>query len=231
MVVYDQPSRCPYLPNKLARMPMRLPTRSLRRAEFNQRLEEGDRRQGLLLYRPSCPSCHACIPLRISLAEYQLTRGQRRVQRRGERELRVELGPLMADERRVELYNTHKSQRGLETHGPSTEDDYREFLVHTCAESFEIRTYHQEHLVGVAITDRGTDALSAVYTYFDPAFSRYSLGVYSILTQLALCERWHLDYLYLGLYVSGCAAMRYKATYLPHERLLEGRWVRVERPE
>lgn len=210
---------------------MRLPTRSLRRAEFNERLKAGDRRQGLLLYRPSCQRCSACIPLRLSVQEYQLTRSQRRVQRRGARELRVELGPLMADERRVTLYNRHKSQRGLSTHGPSNEDDYREFLVHTCAESFEIRYFHEEQLVGVAVTDRSTEALSAVYTYFDPQFSRYSLGVFSIVTQLALCERWQLSYLYLGLYVTGCEAMRYKAAYLPHERLQGGRWVRFDQAE
>lgn len=228
VVVYDQPSRCPYLPDQVARMPMRLPTRSLRRSEFHSRLERGDRRQGLFLYRPNCPSCSACIPIRLNIAEYELSRTQQRVLKRGDQVLRVELGPLMADARRVELYNRHKSSRGLETHGPSTEDDYREFLVHTCCESFEIRYFHEDLLIGVAVTDRGTDGLSAVYTFFDPDYSRLSPGVFSILTQLSLCRHWGLDYLYLGLYVEGCTAMRYKAEYLPHERLVNGRWLRTE---
>lgn len=229
MVVYDQASRCPYLPDQVARMPMRLPTRSLRRGEFDKRLADGDRRQGLFLYRPTCATCSACVPVRLRVADYQLTRTQRRVLQRGERELRVEIGPLMADARRVELYNAHKAERGLETHGPSGVDEYREFLVHSCCESFEIRYFHEELLIAVAVTDRGMDSLSAVYTCFDPAYSRLSPGVFSLLTQLSLCRQWGLEHLYLGLYVAGCKAMTYKARYLPQERLINGRWTLISK--
>lgn len=206
---------------------MRLPTRSLRRSEFNKRLADGDRRQGLFLYRPACPACSACVPVRLRVEDYQLTRTQRRVLARGERELRVEIGPLMADARRVELYNAHKAERGLETHGPSGEDDYREFLVHTCCESFEIRYFHADLLIGLAVTDRSTDSLSAVYTFFDPTYARLSPGVFSVLTQLSLCRHWGLEYLYLGLYVDGCRAMTYKSRYLPQERLINGDWTLI----
>ncbi|MBL8970836.1 MAG: arginyltransferase, partial [Myxococcales bacterium] len=71
-------------------------------------------------------------------------------------------------------------------------------------------------------------ALSAVFFYFDHTFEPLSPGVFSILKQLELCRTWGLRYLYLGLYIAECPSMAYKATYLPHERLLHGRWQRID---
>jgi leucyl-tRNA---protein transferase len=227
LVVHDRPSRCPYLEERTARLPLRLPIRELLPDELDERLEAGDRRQGPVLYRTACPSCRACEPIRIPVSEFTLGRSLRRVERRGDRELRVETGPPLCDERRVELYNLHKLGRGLADEPvPISSEDYAEFLVATCCESFELRYYLGEALVGVAVTDRSQKALSAVYCYYDPAFSKLALGTYSILRQLALCREWELEYLYLGLYVEGSGHMSYKAKYLPHERLLEGKWVR-----
>src|SRR5665213_963323 len=68
LIVYDRLQPCPYLPERIARMPLRIPARLLHRSELEQRLETGDRRQGIFLYRTSCPGCHACEPIRIEEA-------------------------------------------------------------------------------------------------------------------------------------------------------------------
>ncbi|HYJ08439.1 MAG TPA: arginyltransferase, partial [Polyangiaceae bacterium] len=81
------------------------------------------------------------------------------------------------------------------------------------------------------IVDRSSEALSAVYCYYDPAHERLGLGTYSILKQLELCRMWGLRYLYLGLYIAESVHMRYKARFQPHERLLDGRWVEFRSDE
>jgi arginine-tRNA-protein transferase len=137
---------------------------------------------------------------------------------------------VTADERRAELYNRHKIGRGLSNDGdPLSASGYSAVLADTCCESFELRYHVQDTLIGVAIVDRAQSALSAVYCYYDPDYSRLSLGVYSILYQLELCRRWGLPHLYLGLTIDACKAMAYKRRYLPHERLIGGEWVRIER--
>ena len=229
VVVHDEPTECPYLPDRVARLPMRLPIRPLGRDELDVRLAAGDRRQGMLLYRPSCPACEACEAIRVDVAAFRPGRTQRRVLARGERRLRVELGPPVADERRVELYNLHRAGRGLATGPPIDVEAYRAFLGLTCCDSFELRYHDGESLVGVALTDRSSSALSAVYCFYDPACERLSPGTFSILQQIELCRRWELPWLYLGLYVSDCAAMKYKARWLPHERRIDGVWQRFER--
>lgn len=230
LLVHDEPMACPYLPPQTARLPLRLPLSRLSRAQLEQRLGHGERRQGRLVYRTACPSCRACEAIRIPVREFTLGRTQRRVVRRGRRVIDTEIGPVETDERRAYLYNKHKHERGLAADaGTTTTASYAVVLADTCCETFELRFRVALELIGVAIVDRGERSLSAVYCYYDPGYAALSPGVYSILYQLDLCRRWGLDYLYLGLTVDGCEAMTYKRSYLPHERLVDGRWQRYSR--
>ena len=226
-LVHDAPIRCPYLPGETARLPLRLPARRLRPHELAQRLRAGDRRQGLLLYRPSCPTCRACEAIRIDVSAFAPDKTQRRIFRRGEVALRTDIGRPSLTPEKVALYNRHKRERGLLIgDGLIDADGYERFLIDTCTDTIELTYCCADRLVGVAIADRAGEALSAVYSFYDPSYARLSPGTYSILKQIALCREWGLRYLYLGLYVADCRAMRYKARYLPHERLIEGRWRR-----
>lgn len=226
-LVWDEPTRCPYLPSETAHLPLRLPMRRLKPVEFASRLEAGDRRQGLLLYRPKCPRCTACQAIRLDVNEFVPSATQRRVLRRGDEQLQMLIGRASVTAEKVALYNRHKMERGLTTSdGLIDAEGYEQFLAESCTDTIEIRYVLQGLLVGVAIADRAADALSAVYCFYDPSFSRLSLGTYSVLKQLALCRQWGLRYLYLGLYVAGNRAMAYKARYLPHERLIDGAWRR-----
>lgn len=232
LVVYDREQTCPYLKEQTARLPLRLPSRPLTPTEFGKRLRGGDRRQGFVLYRPNCPQCSACEPIRLAAEQYALSRTQRRIRNRGNAALEMRIGPPVVDERRVQIYNAHKERRDLrDGQPPIDQDGYRDFLVATCCDTFEISFYSGDKLVGVTISDRSEDALSAVYCCYDPDYSHLSIGTYSILKQLELCKKWELSYLYLGLYIAGCDSMEYKARFLPHERLLRGTWQRFDKYE
>lgn len=228
-LVYDELTRCPYLPGQTARLPMRLPSRKLTQEELTRRLHAGDRREGVLLYRPRCPTCCACEPLRIDVAEFVPNKTQRRVLRHGDTALQTKVGRPTVSLDRVVLYNRHKVGRGL-LFGNDLIDanGYVQFLVESCVDSIEISYRLNGKLVGVAVADRAADSLSAVYCYYDPRYARFSPGVYAILKQIELCRQWGLRYLYLGLYVAGSRTMEYKSLYLPHERLINGAWRRFE---
>ncbi len=229
-VVCDQPSQCPYLPRQTARLPLRLPVRPLRPSEFAERLQSGDRRQGLLLYRPNCSACRACEAIRIDVNTFAPDTTQKRVFRRGEARLQTEIGPPTVTAEKVVLFNRHKVERGLLLDRTLADaDEYTQFLVETCTDTIELTYRDQSRLVGVAVTDRAADALSAVYCFYDPDYASLSPGAYSILKQVELCRAWGLRYLYLGFYIADCRPMRYKARYLPHERLIRGVWRRFDR--
>ena len=226
-VVYDGLTRCPYIRGQIARLPMRLPERALQPRELEERLAAGDRRQGMLLYRPRCPLCSACEPIRLRIGEFEPSSAQRRALRSGDRALETRLGRPRASREKVALYNAHKQGRGLWVgDDPIDLEGYEEFLVETCVDSIELEYRLDGRLVGAAISDRSENSLSAVYCFYDPSVAQLSIGTYSIMKQLELCRSWGLDYLYLGLYVAECSAMAYKSRYTPHERLIQGQWQR-----
>ncbi len=229
IVVIDQEEPCPYLEGRIARRPMRLPTRRLQPHELDQRLDAGDRRAGPLFYTQACPSCRACEPLRIDTGTFEATRSQARAWKRGRKALRVSAGPLLVDELRITLFDRHQTLRGLRKHEREFgREEYEAFLVERAVDSFELRYWLGETLVGVAITDRGKDAWSAVYTYYEPELPlehrSLSLGTFSILTQLELARANGVRWLYLGLAIEQSDAMRYKLAFLPHERRIDGEW-------
>jgi leucyl-tRNA---protein transferase len=227
LVAYDELDPCPYLSGRTARLPLQYPLWPLSGRDLDERLAAGYRRLGEMVYRTACPACQACEAVRVLVDEFRPNRGQRRVWRKGQVSLRVELGPCRVDARRVRLYNGHKQSRGLDHgEGPITTEGYRSFLVETCCDSFELRYLSQDRLVGVAVADRGDESLSAVYCYFDPEFNRLSPGTFSVLQQIELCRSWGLKYLYLGYYIGEPCRMTYKATFRPHERLAGGEWLR-----
>ncbi|HVV51786.1 MAG TPA: arginyltransferase [Polyangia bacterium] len=231
LVVRDAEEACVYLPGRRARQPLRQPLRRLTGAEFDARLAAGDRRAGTLLYNQACPSCAACEPVRVDVRAFAPSRSQRRARVKGDAAVTVELGPLEVDEARLALYRAHERGRGLDHGGRPPIDalEYESFFAESCVEGFELRYRVGGRLAGVAVTDRGARALSAVYTFWDPALAALSLGTYSILTQLALARRWDLDWLYLGLAIRENHSMAYKLAFLPQERRIGGTWRRFAR--
>lgn len=230
LIVDKSPHPCPYLPNRTAVLPMRLPLAPLNGAQFDTCLANGDRRQGILLYRPECPDCRACEPIRLDIEQFIADRTQKRMFRLGQTRLTQTVGRPKVDTQRVQLYNLHKRLRGLDMgDGHATAADYAGFLAESCVDTLEI-AYHQDgQLVGIAVVDRGHTSLSAVYCCYDPRVVGLSVGVYSIMAQVELCRQWGLRWLYLGFYVAGCRAMQYKARYGPHQRLIDGQWQPMDR--
>ena len=227
LVVYDDEEACPYLPEQRARRPLRHPLRRLTGAEFDQRLEAGDRRMGTLLYTQACPTCVACEPIRVDVAGFRPSRAQRRAIIKGDDRIEARIGPVEVDDERLALYLKHERERGL-AHGDTTidADGYRRFLFESCVDGFEIRYVVDDQLAAVAIVDRGLNALSAVYTFWDPAHAALSLGTYSILSQIALAKAGGLQWVYLGLAVAQNRSMAYKLRFFPHERRIGGVWRR-----
>jgi arginine-tRNA-protein transferase len=225
IVVFDSAHACSYLPGRTARLPYRHPMSMLTPEQFDQRLAEGDRRSGVFLYRTQCPACRACQPIRLDVERFRPDATQRRMQRRGDALLHVEIGEPVVDERRVRLFNLHRDGRGLASgDSPLDQQSYTEFLTDTCCQTLEFSFWHDGRLVASAIADAGQEALSAVYCFYDPSFKLLSLGTYSVLREVEFCRATGRQYLYLGFFIAESPHMSYKARFRPHQRLMDGQW-------
>jgi arginyl-tRNA--protein-N-Asp/Glu arginylyltransferase len=226
-VIWDRPEPCPYLPDRQARLPLRLPTRRITPPEFDQLLELGDRRSGYGVYRATCGSCHECRPIRIPVDEFTPSTSQKRSLKKNEF-VTVQVGYATCTPAHLDLYNRHKTGRGLSRSGePMSESSYRQWMVESCAQTVEMRYFVSSKMIAVSVLDIGEDSVSSVYHYFDPEESRRSLGVYSVLWEIDWCRGRGIKWYYLGYYVRDCDHLNYKANYLPNEIKMDDGWLRT----
>ena len=79
-------------------------------------------------------------------------------------------------------------------------------------------------LVAVCLTDRTSDGLSAVYSFFEASSTRDGLGNYVVLWLIEQCRRIGLPYVYLGYWIRDSAKMAYKSRFPALECLTEHGW-------
>lgn len=188
---------------------------------------QGFRRSGVHLYRPRCPRCSACEAARVPVREFRSSRSQRRTWR-GNRDLAVRVLPQAFFDEHYALYERYVATRhaggGMDEPSPQK---YRDFLLCPWADTRLVEFRDGPRLLAVAVSDRLPDALSAVYTFFDPDEAARGLGVHAVLWQIEAARAEGLDWLYLGYAIDGCRKMQYKASFQPQERLCDGHWLRV----
>lgn len=212
-------------------MPLYRQPRRLTLEQADARFANAERRVGTCLYRTECPGCRACEGLRIPVDQFQPSRSQRRVWKKWEGHGRVEYGAPTFTADRVALFNRHKRERGLVAGDDAemTAIGYAGWLVQSCVATVEMSYFYDDELVGIGVVDLGREGASSVYFYFSPDRADLSPGTYSVLREIEFCRTTGRSWLYLGLYVSDCRHLSYKADYLPHERLIDGDWRRTER--
>ncbi|MDP3584638.1 MAG: arginyltransferase [Thiobacillus sp.] len=215
---------CSYLPGRRARSQVATPTHMIDAHAYSALIRAGFRRSGQFTYRPHCEQCHACVPVRVEVARFVPNRTQRRCLKRN-RHLSARFLPLDFKEEHYQLYRSYLGSRhaggGMDRDGP---DQYTQFLLSSNVDSVMVEFRDGETLVMVAVVDQIDDGISAVYTFFDPARDRDSLGVYGVLWQIELAKRLDLPYLYLGYWIGESPKMAYKQQYPPLEGLIDGRW-------
>lgn len=219
---------CSYLPDRLARSQVATPTHLVDSVVFSELVRQGFRRSGLHVYRPRCDHCHACVPVRLPVADFAPNRSQRRCRARNQ-DLGHALKPLVFDETHYRLYRRYQSAR--HAGGGMDQDDreqYRNFLLMSRVDSALVEYTLDGRVVMVSLVDRLLDGLSAVYAFYEPELGRRGLGVYNVLTLVELARRMGLPYVYLGYWIGDSPKMAYKRQYRPIEGLIDGRWQRLE---
>ena len=103
-------------------------------------------------------------------------------------------------------------------------DQYSHFLLQSRVNTRLVEFRDAGKLVMVSILDYLNDGLSSVYTFFDPALSKSSLGTFNILWQIEQVKRLGLEHLYLGYWIRDSRKMSYKARFRPIEGLIDGVW-------
>lgn len=218
------PHSCSYLEDQEATTLFVDPRQPVDQKLYSNLSQLGFRRSGSHIYRPHCTHCDACIPARIPVNLFEPKRGQRRTRNRNQ-DLVVKASDDMRDDAAFELYQNYIESRHSDGDMyPPEREQYESFLSNAWDCTRYYRFYDGDSLIALAVVDELVDGLSAIYTFFDPALDRRSLGGFAILWQIEKAREMGLSYLYLGYWVRDCQKMAYKSDYRPLELYVNNRW-------
>lgn len=218
-------SPCPYLEQQFERrlvLPLGPETSE---DDQNRLVLAGFRRSQTYAYRPTCPGCRACVPVRVPVERFDMTRSWRRILKRNA-DLSVEEKPPLATDEQFALFSCYLAGRhadgGMADMGMA---EYRS-MVEDCPGTSRIIEWRREDrsLIGVSITDQVRSGLSGVYKFFDPDEAKRSLGTQIILWHILRAMELGLPYAYLGYWIEGSPKMAYKARFKPLEQLTDRGW-------
>ncbi|HVO66317.1 MAG TPA: arginyltransferase [Syntrophales bacterium] len=205
---------------------------SLTPEQTDEYLAHGWRHVSWYFYRNSCSNCRRCLPIRVPVDQFKPSKSQRRVLKKNvETEFKmfkpVEFA-LKHIKQSLSLYN-----RFLDIRYDRTPRDlgeyYNEYFV-SPAQTLVSALFINGELVGNGFLDLGKTSLSTIYFAFDPRFSSFSPGTFSILKEIEWASQNSLRYYYLGYYICEISAMRYKGLFRPFELLdfETGQWKETE---
>ena len=196
---------------------------------LNSKLSDlGYRRSGAHLYRPDCDFCSACISCRIPIDQFEFNRVQRKIWNNNKDLQVIERNDLTCEES-YSLYERYINTRHADGDMyPATPEQFEAFIKTKTVDTRFFMFYQESRLITVSVTDILDHGLSAVYTFFDPAESKRSLGIYSILHQINMANTLKLPHVFLGYWVKNCQKMEYKCKFRPLEMLIDGNWILVK---
>ena len=216
---------CSYLDGQSAQSVFVHPSCELTNDLYAQLIEQGFRRSGDQVYRPQCPQCSACIPVRLAVEHFKPNRRQKRCLIKNSH-IKVEIKSATFEWAHYELYIRYQMIRhGSGDMAKASPEEYLDFLGSTWCDTQFVEFSIDHELAGVAVVDQFENALSAVYTFFDPKFASESLGVYAVLWQIEQARRLHKEFVYLGYWIKACQKMSYKSDYQPLQILVGGQWM------
>lgn len=226
--VFQTPEHpCGYWPERSAQDIVLDPESPALARAYPTALVQGFRRSGGHVYRPQCPACAACVPVRVPVAGFAPNRKLRRCEKRNS-DMIVSIEPPVRTPEIFDLYRRYLASRhpggGMDNPQPG---EFDAFLSAPWSPTRFLALREHGRLLALAVTDLSPLGLSAVYTFFDPEAAHRSLGTLAILQQLRWAERLGLPHLYLGFWLEGHPKMDYKRDFPGTEALQHGAWRRL----
>ena len=194
--------------------------------------DQGWRHFGRLFFRYSYwmgdGRVEAVQPIRVDLTKFTLSKGQRRILRRNA-DLEVAVGRPELDAERHDLFARHKARFRANV-PPALTDFLGASLEDYPCPLAEVTVRLAGRLVAASYLDIGRGGASSVYAIFDPAQSRRSLGIATMLWEMEHARGLGCRHYHPGYAFHRPSEMDYKKQFAGSEWFdWRGRWWPLER--
>lgn len=170
----------------------------------------------------------AVQPLRVVTDQFRPSKSQRRVLRRNA-DLLTRIAPTVLNDDLRQMFAAHV-QRFTFNVPPSLESFLGDQPDTVPCQNVTLAVYSGERLVAASFVDLGEEAVSSVYAIFDPAESRRSLGILTMLKEIDCARERGCKYYYPGYACHESSPYDYKKQFNGLEWYdWEGNWKPLSR--
>ena len=217
-------SPCDYFPDRVEAKTAADLNGAAAQAWANVLSRAGFRRSHNLCYIPSCPVCQACVSVRIRVQDFKASKTMKKVIKRNG-SARLFVVPNVATAEQYALFKAYLEKRHAGGEMEKMEfEEYRAMIEDSPIETVLLELREGDKLIAEMLVDVLDDGVSAVYSFFDPAVEKRSLGTFMILELIRLTKERRLPYVYLGYLIRGLSNMAYKERFAPLEYYRDGAW-------
>lgn len=177
---------------------------------------------------------YSAIWVRLALDDYTFSKSLRKIFRRNKEQFRTEFSKSRITADKERLYQRYK----IEFPGvlaPTLKESLLDGEDSSIYDTYEVNVYDGDKLIAVSFFDAGRDSAASILGIYDPDYGKHSLGIYTLLAEIAFCMQNNLLFFYPGYVVPGYSRFDYKLrigdveyydlasrTWLPHVNLKKG---------
>jgi arginine-tRNA-protein transferase len=226
------PLPCPYVEGRLERrIVAELSPQQVHSGLFDDLTAAGFRRSHNMIYRPACPTCNACVPVRILVERFQPRRSLKRTWRANAGVSVAATGPIATQEQYALFHRYQRRRHGDGDMALMTFTDYRALVEESAADTRLIELRDPDGvLIGCCLFDTTADGLSAVYSFYAAEHEDRGLGSMIVMWLVEVARALERPYVYLGYWIEECRKMAYKIRFMPKEALGPDGWREIAVP-
>ncbi len=152
---------------------------------------------------------YSAIWIRQDLEGYQFRKSLRKIIRRNSDRYRSVFRPFQLNREAEMLYQRYKRQfDGVLA--PTLRDSLLDGDTYNIFDTYEFAVYDKDRLIAISYFDLGEQSIASIMGIYDPLYQKDSLGIYTMLMEVAFGIQNNYRYYYPGYVVPGYARFDYK---------------------
>lgn len=152
---------------------------------------------------------YSAIWVRLPIEGYRFRKNLQKLLNRNGRLFRTEVRKASLTPEKERLFRRYKTSfPGILA--PSLKDSLLDGEDFNIFDTHEIAVYDRDKLIATSFFDLGKQSAASIMGIYDPAYSKYSLGFYTMLLEIAFCMEQGILHYYPGYVVPGYSRFDYK---------------------
>jgi leucyl-tRNA---protein transferase len=171
------------------------------------------------------------IPLRMRMDGFEFSKSQAKLFKKHSKFFQVKVQQIAIDEYKNQLFLKHCQRFRFGNHYASLLTFIGHEAWHIPVPGYEVEVYDQQKLVACSYFHLGQTTMSGTYCFFDPEYTKHSLGQFTMLLELRIAQQLGKAYYYSGYVHSTPSQFDYKLNFHNIERMdwETNEWLHVER--